>query len=60
MKSSISTPPSLLKSYSSTSTTLDKNRHLEEDVLILGQMSDLAKTITVPHQVLLFLFLLLF
>ncbi|CAF1262464.1 unnamed protein product [Rotaria magnacalcarata] len=49
-KSSISTPPSLIKSHSNASTTSDRHRHLEEDVLLLGQMTDLAKSITVPHQ----------
>jgi hypothetical protein len=29
----------------------DKHQHLAEDALVLGQMTDLAKTITVPHQV---------
>lgn len=35
----------------SHSTTNDKNRHLEEDMATLGHMTDLAKTITIPHQV---------
>lgn len=45
------TPPSIIKSLSTTSTSGDKTRHLEDDVATLGQMTDLAKTITVPHQV---------
>ncbi|CAF3382695.1 unnamed protein product [Rotaria sp. Silwood1] len=49
-KSSVSTPPSLLKSNSISSTTSEKHRNLEEDVIILGQMTNLAKTMTVPHQ----------
>ncbi len=44
-------PLSLKKSPSLASNILDKHRHLEEDVVILGQMTDLAKTITIPHQV---------
>ncbi|CAF1236085.1 unnamed protein product [Rotaria sordida] len=44
------TPPSMIKFHSTTSTSGDKCRHLEDDVLTLGQMTDLAKTITVPHQ----------
>jgi hypothetical protein len=44
------TPPSMIKSHSTGSTGGDKYRHLEDDVLTLGQMTDLAKTITVPHQ----------
>ncbi len=43
------TPPTIIKSLSTTSG--DKSRHLEDDVVTLGQMTDLAKTITVPHQV---------
>jgi hypothetical protein len=53
-RSSISTPPSLIKSHSIASSNSDKHRHLEEDALILSQMTDLAKTITIPHQVNLF------
>ncbi|CAF1140330.1 unnamed protein product [Adineta steineri] len=49
-RSFASTPPTLKKSHSTASATLDKHRHLEEDIFTLGQMSDLAKTITVPHQ----------
>ena len=45
------TPPAIIKSNSTTSTSAEKYRHLEDDVLTLGQMTDLAKTITVPHQV---------
>ena len=45
------TPPSMIKSHSTASSTGEKCRHLEDDALILGQMTDLAKTITVPHQV---------
>jgi hypothetical protein len=45
------TPPSIKKSHSTTSTSGDKYRHLEDDVVTLGQMTDLAKTITIPHQV---------
>jgi hypothetical protein len=41
----------MIKSHSTTSTSGDKYRHLEDDALTLGQMTDLAKTITVPHQV---------
>ncbi|CAF2791087.1 unnamed protein product [Rotaria sp. Silwood2] len=45
------TPPSMIKFHSTTtSTSGDKCRHLEDDVVTLGQMTDLAKTITVPHQ----------
>jgi len=44
---SITTPPLSIKSHSKSH---DQHRHLEDDVLILGQMTDLAKTITVPHQ----------
>ncbi len=47
----MSTPPSLKKSHSTASNNFDKHRHFEEDILILGQISDLAKTITVPHPV---------
>lgn len=39
------------KSHSTTNPIIDKNRHLEEDAATLGQMTDLAKTITIPHQV---------
>jgi hypothetical protein len=45
------TPPTIIKSHSTTSTSGDKYRHLEDDVLTLGHMTDLAKTITVPHHV---------
>jgi hypothetical protein len=45
------TPPLMIKSHSTTSASGDKYRHLEDDVVTLGQMTDLAKTITVPHQV---------
>ncbi len=45
------TPPTIKKSHSTTNATGEKYRHLEEDVATLGQMTDLAKTITVPHQV---------
>ncbi len=45
------TPPTIKKSHSTTSATGEKSRHLEDDVLTLGQMTDLAKTITIPHQV---------
>ncbi len=41
----------MIKSHSTASTSGDKYRHLEDDVLTLGQMTDLAKTITVPHHV---------
>ncbi|CAM2722468.1 unnamed protein product [Rotaria socialis] len=44
------TPPSMMKFHSTTSNSGDKCRHLEDDVATLGQMTDLAKTITVPHQ----------
>jgi hypothetical protein len=47
----VSSPPSLKKSPSIASNLLDRHRHLEEDVIILGQISDLSKTITIPHQV---------
>ena len=50
-QSSITTPPSFKKSPSISSNHLDRQRQLEEDVLILGQISDLAKSITTPHQV---------
>ena len=50
------TPPSIVKSHSTTSTSGDKYRHLEDDVLTLGQMTDMAKTITVPHPVNIFFF----
>ena len=46
-----STPPIIKKSHSATNPTGEKNRQYEEDVATLGQMTDLAKTITVPHQV---------
>jgi len=39
------------------SNLLDKHRHLEYDVIILGQMTDLAKTITIPHHVCFYLFI---
>ena len=39
------------KSHSTTNPIVDKNRHLEEDAATLEQMTDLAKTITIPHQV---------
>ncbi len=45
------TPPTIKKAHSTASTTGEKYRHLEEDVATLGQMTDLAKTITIPHQV---------
>lgn len=45
------TPPTIVKSHSTASSGGEKYRHLEDDVVTLGQMSDLAKTITVPHQV---------
>jgi hypothetical protein len=45
------TPPVLVKSHSNASASGDKYRHLEDDVVTLSHMSDLAKTITVPHQV---------
>jgi hypothetical protein len=52
------TPPSLIKSHSTASAASgDKYRHLEDDVLTLGQMTDLAKTITIPHQVSILFFL---
>ncbi|CAF1461333.1 unnamed protein product, partial [Adineta ricciae] len=44
------TPPTIVKSHSTASSGGEKYRHLEDDVVTLGQMSDLAKTITVPHQ----------
>ena len=51
-QSSIPTPPrSLKKSPSIVSHVLEKQRQLEEDILILGQITDLAKTISTPHQV---------
>jgi hypothetical protein len=49
------TPPTIVKSHSTTSTSGDKYRHLEDDVLTLGHMTDLAKTITIPHHVIIFL-----
>ncbi|CAF1243460.1 unnamed protein product [Adineta ricciae] len=49
-RSSISTPPSLKKSHSLTSTLTDNKRHFEEDLITLGQISDLSRTITVSHQ----------
>jgi hypothetical protein len=45
------TPPTIKKSHSTTNATGEKYRHLEDDVVTLGHMNDLAKTITVPHQV---------
>lgn len=50
-QSSITTPPSFKKSPSISSTHLDRQRQLEEDLLVLGQISDLTKSITTPHQV---------
>ncbi|CAF3871802.1 unnamed protein product [Adineta steineri] len=44
------TPPSMIKSLSTASASGEKYRHLEDDVVTLGHMTDLAKTITVPHQ----------
>ena len=45
------TPPTIKKSHSTSNATGEKYRHLEDDVATLGHMTDLAKTITVPHQV---------
>ncbi|UJR10864.1 hypothetical protein I4U23_015051 [Adineta vaga] len=44
------TPPTIVKSHSNASASGDKYRHLEDDVVTIGQMADLAKMITVPHQ----------
>ena len=41
----------MVKSHSTASASGEKYRHFEDDVVTLGQMTDLAKTITVPHQV---------
>lgn len=50
-QSSVTTPPSLKKSPSVSSNLPDRQRQIEEDILILGQISDLTKSITTPHQV---------
>ncbi|UJR34912.1 hypothetical protein I4U23_027690 [Adineta vaga] len=50
VRPSLSSSPLLKKSHSTISTISDKNHHFEEDLITLGQMSDLSKTITIPHQ----------